>query len=35
MRRIGAFLYRRAKQYEFSIDLSKKDGEFRDAIETA
>lgn len=34
-RRIAAFLYRRHKQYEFSIRLSKLDFEYRDCVETA
>lgn len=34
-RRIAAYLYRRHKQYEFSIKLSKQDLEYRDCVETA
>lgn len=35
MRRIGALLYKRNKRWEQSIALSKKDEQFRDAIDTA
>jgi clathrin heavy chain len=35
MRRVGALLYKRNKRWEQSIALSKKDEQFRDAIDTA
>jgi clathrin heavy chain len=34
-RRIAAYLYRRNQKYELSINLSKQDHVYRDAIETA
>lgn len=34
-RRIAAFLYRRIQKYDLSINLSKLDEVYRDAVETA
>ena len=34
-RRIAAYLYRKTQKYEFSIEISKKDEQYRDCIETA
>lgn len=33
-RRIACYLYRKLEKYELSINLSKKDEIFRDAVET-
>lgn len=32
---MAAYLYRKTQKYEFSIEISKKDEQYRDCIETA
>jgi clathrin heavy chain len=35
MRRIAAYLYRKAQRFEKSIELSKLDRQYKDCVETA
>ncbi len=35
MRRIASYLYRRSKRFEKSIELSKKDKQYKDCVDTA
>ena len=35
MRRIASYLYRKAQKFENSIELSKKDKEYKDCVDTA